>query len=133
MSKKTETSFQKAAKKSTKNTKITVATVLATAPVEFKNAKHNKSLPLQKASRSEMVRMINGSQGRFFTCTHIDKNGDSRTMNAIKSNRIQETPSSDLGYITVYSMLDKGYRNINPQTITDLSMSGVHYAIKIKK
>jgi hypothetical protein len=131
MSKKTTS--QKVTKKSTKVSKITTATVLATAPVEFKNAQHNKSFPLQKASRSEMVRLINGSQGRFFTCTHIDKDGNARTMNAIKSNRVQETASSDLGYITVYSMLDKGYRNINPQTITDLSMNRTHYSTKAKK
>jgi hypothetical protein len=113
MSKTSKT--KKAAKK---QTKIVLATVT-------KNAKHNKNLPVQKSSRAAMTKIIKESKGRFFTCTHVDKDGNPRTMNAIKRNI--ESPSTELGYITVYSMLDKGLRNINPQTITDLSFGGVHY------
>lgn len=84
---------------------------------------HNKAFPVSKVSRTKMVQVINETKGRFFTVTHIDKDGQARTMNAIKKN----TPATELGYITVYSVQDKGYRNINPQTLTDLSFGRVHY------
>lgn len=113
-----------AGKVSTKTAKIEVAPAASTAnPNDWKNAKHNKKFPLVKASRTEMVNLINASKGRFFTSTHIDANGNARTMNCIKSNK----PASELGYIPVYSMLDMGDRQINPQTITELSFAGVHY------
>ena len=111
--------------KITKSAKIEVAPATSTPvnPNDWKNAKHNKKFPLVKASRTEMVNMINASKGRFFTSTHIDANGNARTMNCIKSNK----PASELGYISVYSVLDMGDRQINPQTITELSFGGVHY------
>lgn len=87
---------------------------------------HNKKFPIQKVSRTAMVKIINETKGRFFTSTHIDKEGNARTMNVIKSNK----PADELGYIMVYSMQDKGYRNINPQTITDVSFKGTHYKVK---
>ncbi len=87
---------------------------------------HNKKFPVVKTTRTKIVQILNETKGRFFTSTHIDKEGLPRTMNAIKSNK----PASELGYILVYSMIDKGYRNINPQTITDLSFGGTHYQAK---
>lgn len=112
--------------KSTKTAKIEVAPAASTSnvnPNDWKNAKHNRKFPLVKASRTDMVNMINASKGRFFTSTHIDANGNARTMNCIKSNK----PASELGYIPVYSVLDCGDRQINPQTITELSFAGIHY------
>lgn len=94
----------------------------APAPVA-KAVTHNKKFPVVKSSRTKMVQIINGSKGRFFTATHIDKDGNARTMNAIKSNK----PATELGYLNVYSLQDKGYRNINTQTLTDLSFGGIHY------
>lgn len=98
------------------------------APSTPKAITHNKKFPVVKASRTEMVNVINGTKGRFFTSTHIDKDGNARTMNAIKSNK----PASELGYILVYSLQDKGYRNLNPQTLTDVSFKGTHYTAKQK-
>lgn len=95
---------------------------LSTQPIQ-KVVSHNKAFPVQKVSRTQMVNVINNTKGRFFTATHIDTNGQPRTMNAIKSNR----PATELGYITVWSVQDKGYRNINPQTLTDVSFGRVHY------
>jgi len=114
-----------AAKVTIKSAKIEVAPAPSTPvnPNNWKNAKHNKKFPLKKASRTDMVNLINSSKGRFFTSTHVDANGNARTMNCIKSNK----PASELGYIPVYSMLDMGDRQINPQTICELSFGGVHY------
>ena len=114
-----------AAKVTTKTAKIEVApaSTIISNPNDWKNAKHNKKFPLKKASRTEMVDLINTSKGRFFTSTHVDANGNARTMNCIKTNK----EASALGYIPVYSMLDAGERQINPQTICELSFGGVHY------
>lgn len=88
---------------------------------------HNKSFPVVKTSRTKMVQTLNNTKGKFFTSTHIDKEGNPRTMNAI---RYKNQGNQELGYIMVYSVRDKGLRNINPQTITDLSFGGVHYVAK---
>lgn len=121
------TTKRNSAKKSAQNAsskKVVSSTPAKTA----KPVTHNKRFPVVKASRTEMVNVINSTKGRFFTCTHIDKEGNARTMNVIKSNK----PASELGYILVYSLQDKGYRNLNPQTLTDVSFKGNHYQAKTK-
>ena len=101
---------------------------MTVAPATPKAVSHNRKFPVVKASRTEMVNVINSTKGRFFTTTHIDKDGQARTMNVIKSNR----PATELGYILVYSLQDKGYRNLNPQTLTDVTFRGTHYTAKQK-
>lgn len=111
-----------------KTAKKGVASDATKASITPKAVTHNKKFPIVKASRTEMVNVINSTKGRFFTTTHIDKDGQPRTMNAIKSNK----PASELGYILVWSVQDKGYRNLNPQTLTDVSFKGTHYVAKSK-
>lgn len=120
---KTTKSPMRTKKTATVNNTTTVATPASTVPVTAKTVNHNRKFPIVKVSRTKMVQVLNDTKGRFFTSTHIDKDGNSRTMNAIRSNR----PVNELGYITVYSIVDKGWRNINPQTLTDLSFGGTHY------
>jgi hypothetical protein len=112
-------------------------TVVSNAPIvtaqvanQPKPILHNKKFPVVRTSRTKMVQLINNSKGRFFTCSHVDKDGSLRTMNALKSNKSQQT---ELGYITVWSVRDKGYRNVNPQTLTDLSIGGLHHKATGKK
>jgi hypothetical protein len=105
---------------SKKQTKVAVAE--KTPATKTTVVTHNKNFPIVKSTRTEMTRVINGTKGRFFTSTHIDKDGNPRTMNAIKSNK----PAGELGYLNVYSLVDKDYRMINPQTLTDLSFGGLH-------
>jgi hypothetical protein len=111
-----------------KPTKVKKAKVQVPVAMLEKEVKHNKKFPIEKVSRTKMVQLLNQTKGKFFTSTHIDKDGNPRTMNAVKSNK----PASELGYILVYSMRDKGYRNINPQTLTDLSTGKTHYVAKKK-
>jgi hypothetical protein len=125
MSRTTNAAPKRAIAKRAIATKSSATTTTTTAP---KAVSHNKKFPVVKASRTEMVNVINSTKGRFFTSTHIDKDGNSRTMNAIKSNK----PATELGYITVWSVQDKGYRNLNPQTLTDVSFGGTHYVAKSK-
>jgi len=103
-----------------------VASITVANPNSSKNAKHNPKFTLCKVSRTEMVEIINATNGKFFTSTHIDTTGNARTMNCMKSSK---SVADALGMLTVYSILDKGYRIINPQTLTDLSFNKVHYYV----
>jgi hypothetical protein len=127
-SKQTKSSMQKNNKVASKKTGAKGKTMPTTATSTPKAIVHNRKFPVVRASRTEMVNVINSTKGRFFTSTHIDKDGTPRTMNVIKSNK----PATELGYILVYSLQDKGYRNLNPQTLTDVSFKGTHYTAKTK-
>ena len=82
--------------------------------------------PVRKVSRTTMVKALKENGGKFFTSTHIDKNGNPTTMNAV----MLTSQDSDLGYIRVWSLSDRGYRNINPQTLTHLNIAGGCYKAK---
>lgn len=77
-------------------------------------------------SRSKAVKLIEGTKGKFFTVTFRKKNNDLRMINGnFKSGNV--TP---LGYLRVYSAADKGYRQVNPKTITHLSVNGTEYKVR---
>ena len=76
--------------------------------------------PARKVSRTTMVKALKENGGKFFTSTHIGKDDKPHTMNAIMLKK----QDSELGYFRVWSMTDKGYRNINPQTLTHLNIAG---------
>lgn len=122
---------KKAAKKAPVKTGKTVKKAAKAAPKKAAKKEvvinHNKHFPIVNKSRTEITELLNSTNGKFFTSTHIDKQGNPRTMNAIKSSKSQPTA---LGYITVWSVRDKDYRTIDPRTITDLSFSGIHYQVK---
>lgn len=87
---------------------------------------NNKLNNMKTISRSKAVEMIESSKGKFFTVTFIKKNGSSRTING----NFKKGNVTKLGYLNIYSMPDKGYRNINPQTITGLSINNINYKVK---
>ena len=80
----------------------------------------------KSVSRTTMVKLINETKGRFFTVTFTDKDGQPRTLNCNK----KKNSTTDLGYITVWSPKDKGYRNVNPQTLSEFKFDGVTYKAK---
>lgn len=82
--------------------------------------KATQKTPVKKVSRTTMVKALKENGGKFFTSTHIDKEGKPNTMNAIMLKK----QDSELGYFRVWSLSDKGYRNINPQTLTHLNIAG---------
>jgi hypothetical protein len=101
---------------------------IPTPSLKATNCKHNKHFPLQKMSRTNMMNLIMKSNGRFITTTHVDANGDLRTMNITVKKGAELGP---LGLLTVYSVRDGEYRNLNPQTLTELSINRIHYKTKI--
>lgn len=77
-------------------------------------------------NKTKAVELIENSKGKFFTVTFLKKDSTERTINAnYKTGR-----KSPLGYINVYSMKDKGYRNINAQTIRSVSINGNTYNVR---
>lgn len=85
------------------------------------NVKNPSNKP-KYVSRTTLSKMITSTKGKFFSTTHVDKHNKPRTMNLMGAK-----PSNELGYITAWSIKDKGWRNVNTQTVTDFKFQGVHY------
>jgi hypothetical protein len=81
----------------------------------------------RKSSRMKIVDVITTkTKGRFFTVTFTKKNGEERTINC----NCKKNAQNNLGYITVYSPNEKGYKNINAQTIKSVVFQNTVYSVK---
>ena len=74
-------------------------------------------------SKTKAVSLINNSKGKRFTVVFTKQDGTIRTINGSRKN---QTP---LGYITI-SVPNKGYRNVNPNTMKELRINGSVYKIR---
>lgn len=85
-------------------------------------------------SKSRAVELMKTSQGRFFTVSFTKKDNSERTINGrtkvTKGSKGGKNPATNLGYVSVYSTKEKGYRNVNSQTITSLKINGNTYRVK---
>jgi hypothetical protein len=80
----------------------------------------------KKINRTELVELVKNTKGKFFTVTFTKLNGAERTINGnVKSNCL-----TNLGHIRIYSMKDKGYRNVNSRTIKSVSFQSINYIVK---
>lgn len=80
-----------------------------------------------KISKTKAVELIKSTKGKFFTVTFMKKDGTIRTINGNYKN----TNTSDtLGYLKVYSMKDKGYRQVNTQSIKTISFMSKTYNVR---
>lgn len=86
-----------------------------------------KNKVTRTTSRTNAVTMITGTKGKFFTVTFKKANGEVRTINGNYKTPRRPNP---LGYLNIYSMKDKGYRNVNPQTILSVSVNNTTYKVK---
>lgn len=77
-------------------------------------------------SRTKAVEIINSTKGKFFTVTFMTKGNKMRTINCNKKTN-STTP---LGYIQVWSTKDKGYRTVNPNTLTELKYNNIIYKVR---
>lgn len=77
-----------------------------------------------RINRTRAVELINSTKGRFFTVTFVTPKGE-RTINC----NCKKDSVSSLGYINVYSMKDKGYRNVNTRTIKQISFNNNIYKV----
>lgn len=79
-------------------------------------------------SRTEAVKKIEQSGGKFFAATFVKKNGEERTINC----NHKKGSITKLGYIMVNSVTasDKGIKNIDPRTIKNLNIQKTLYTVK---
>jgi len=76
--------------------------------------------------KTKAAELITDSKGKFFTVTFMKKDNTMRTINC---NYSKNQKKSALGYINVYSMKDKQYKNINMQTVKMLAINGITYKV----
>ena len=82
-----------------------------------------------KTSRSELVKMIKNSGGRFVTVDFSTKTEPNRTMNCMYPKNVgQDGPAAQLGYLTVIAP-KQGYKNVNTRTIKSAKIGGVLYTV----
>lgn len=82
---------------------------------------------LVKSSRSEIVKMIKNSGGKFVTVDFSTKTEPNRVMNCMYPKHLAaDAPAAQLGYITVIAP-KQGYKNINTRTIKSAKIGGVLY------
>ncbi len=79
-----------------------------------------------KSSSRMLASMIEQSGDKFFSCTFLKKNGEQRTITArfIDSKTGRKPNVNQQQYLTVYEP-NRGYRNINKDTILAVSVKGV--------
>jgi hypothetical protein len=105
-------------------TQVVTPTTIAKVNVATKAKK--QMTPVKRVSRTTMLKVIADTKGRFFTSTHIGKDGQPHIINGIRY-KIQD---NEFGYIKVYSSAAKEMRLVNPQTLTDVVFNGTHYKAK---
>ena len=82
-----------------------------------------------KTSRSELVKMIKNSGGRFVTVDFSTKTEPNRTMNCMYPKHLgADDPAAQLGYLTVIAP-KQGYKNVNTRTIKSAKIDGVVYTV----
>lgn len=79
----------------------------------------------QRISRTDVVKKIEEQKGRFFTVTFQKKDNSLRTINCNRKNNA----TTKLGYLNVYSIQDKGYRNIDVRTISAVRLQNQSFKI----
>lgn len=92
---------------------VVVTTTAATAPVTA-------------VSRTELVKRMKNSKGKFYTITFTKNNGDQRVLNCKSSKK---DFMDDLGYIKTKDCKNR-YKLVNPRTITELRIGGEIFVVK---
>lgn len=77
-------------------------------------------------SRTKAIAMIDDNAGRFFTTTFMKKDGTQRTINGL----VKKDNKTKVGYIRMYSAQDKGYRSVDPRTISSLTINKQEFKVK---
>ena len=85
-------------------------------------------------SRFKADEVIRDTQGKIFSCSFIKKDGTLRKMIArLGVQKNLKGGNNGASYknalITVYDMLNGGYRMVNLETLLTLKVSGVNYEV----
>jgi hypothetical protein len=86
-------------------------------------------------TKREIINQVS-ENGRIFSVDFVKKNGELRTMacrlDVKKFLRGGENTTKHIEkYLTVFSVNDKGYRNVNLATITRVKGQGQEYTFKL--
>ena len=79
-----------------------------------------------KISKTKALELIKENDSKMFTATFIKKDNSTRVINGMVDKPIKST---NLGYISMKEMRTSEYRNVNLQTLTNLSIGGTKYKI----
>jgi len=87
-----------------------------------------------KLSRFKADEVIKATKGKIFSCSFIKKDGTVRNMVArigvtknLKGGKNGASEKNSL--VTVFDMLNGGYRMVNLETLQSLKVSGVKYQV----
>ncbi len=85
-------------------------------------------------SRFKVNEFIQATGGKIFSCTFTKKDGTKRGMVArlgvhknLKGGKNGQSSKNSL--VTVFDMLNGGYRMINLETLISLKIRGTHYQV----
>lgn len=82
-----------------------------------------------KTSRSELVKLIKNSGGKFVTVDFSTKAEPNRKMNCMFPKHLSaDAPAAQLGYLAVIAP-KQGYKSINTRTIKSAKVGGVVYTV----
>ena len=85
-------------------------------------------------SRFKVDEVIKNTKGKIFSCSFIKKDGSLRKMVArLGVQKNLKGGNNGVSYknalITVYDMLNDGYRMVNLETLLTLKVSGINYEV----
>jgi hypothetical protein len=86
-----------------------------------------KKSRVRSIGKEKAFQLINNSKGRVFTVSFLKNNGQPRTINGVRA-AIQL--HNNLGYITVYDMKEKGFKQVAASRITGLKTNHISYKVK---
>tara|TARA_R110002124_G_scaffold169338_1_gene336925 strand:+ start:125 stop:400 length:276 start_codon:yes stop_codon:yes gene_type:complete len=91
---------------------------------------------MKTINKNKAKELIKESKGLIFAATFTKKDGSSRLMNARLGKRYTPTgkaapyKAEDYNLLPVYDMKAEGYRMLNINTLTNLSINANKYIIK---
>ena len=87
-----------------------------------------------RPSSDEMVKMVKSTQGRFFSCTFIKKDGSKRVMNARigchKGVKGIGRKFQKENLVTVFDAQAKEYRMVNVDTMQNFKCGGFNWKVE---
>lgn len=85
-------------------------------------------------SQEKAKELIKSSEGRFITVTFKKKNGEIRVLNGrtevvVHTKGGANTVAHIEKYVKLWDVINKGYRNVNTETVTRVMMNGEVYVV----
>lgn len=89
--------------------------------------KNTNSIQSKRVSKTAAVETIKNNGGRIMTISYTKNNGQPRTHNCILA---AHQLHNQLGYITVYDMQEKDFKQVSANRITSVTTNGIRYKVR---